>query len=150
MRQLRYSLWKTQKVTLTTSVLLGLMTHHYVGSNLPYCNTINNWGTIQNSYVVVMTGNDNVRGGLIAGKDSACGDIVGPIGAVSVTKSMQVVVGAYNTNTKKFTDRGIQAPSVGGMTPVLGLDYSIPLTKRVFFDTIVSLGVITHAIRVTF
>jgi hypothetical protein len=97
-----------------------------------------------------MTGNESVRGGVIAGKDSACGDIVGPIGAVSVTESVQVVVGAYNTNTKKFADRGIQAPSLAGATPVLGFDYSIPLTKRVFLDTIVSLGVITHAIRVTF
>ncbi len=137
-------------MTLTTSVLLGLMTHHYVGSSLPYCNTINNWGTIQNPYAVVMVGDDRIRGGLIAGKDSACGDIVGPVGALSIIDSVQIVMGAYNTNTKKFADRGIQVPSIGGMTPVLGLDYSIPITKRLFLDTIVSLGVITHAIRVTF
>ena len=131
------------------SLLLGGITHHYIGSSLPYCNTINDYGTIQHGYVAAMAGNADVQIGVLAGKDSACGDIVGPIASVSISKNLSAVVGGYNTNFKEFYDRGIAPPNIDGVTPIAGLSYAIPITDNVSFDTTVSIGIITHAIKIT-
>ena len=132
------------------SVLFGIMTHHFIGSDLPYCNTLNASGTIQNPYAVVMAGNEDAKLGAIVGKDSACGDIVGPIGSVRIRRHISFVLGFYNTNFKEFRALGMEPPSVGGVTPVAGVDISVPIAGPVSFDTIISMGIITHAIRMDF
>lgn len=135
---------------ITTTVLLGFMTHHYISPELDYCNAINDYGTIQNTYAVVLREGKEMGAGVIAGKDSSCGDIAGPVFTLRVSKNVRAVVGGYNTNVESFNKRKMIPPEIRGITPVVGIDYSIPLTKKVSLDTIVALGVITHAISYKF
>lgn len=131
------------------SLLIGGLTHHYIGSNLPYCNTVNNWGTIQHEYVAGMIGSKDFQAGIIVGKDSACGNIVGPITSTRINKNFSVVLGGYNTNYNDFRKKGIEPPSINGITPVAGMDYSLFLTENISLDTVVSIGIITHGIKIT-
>jgi len=139
---------------MLTTLLLGGITHHYIATDLNYCNQINEVGTIQNNYVGALVGSKGLQIGLIMGKDSACGDIVGPIASLNVNDSFSFIVGGYNTNHKKFYDRDITPITSGNITPVLGIDYKIPLYKKndtiIALDNIVSFGIITHAITISF
>ena len=139
---------------MLTTLLLGGITHHYLAHDLNYCNLINEIGTIQNNYVGVLMGSKDLQFGLMAGKDSACGDIVGPIASFNVNDRFSFIVGGYNTNHQKFYDRGIIPVTSGDITPLLGIDYKIPLYKNnntiIALDNIISLGIITHAITISF
>jgi len=139
---------------MVVSLILGGITHHYLASNLPYCNTINDKGTIKNPYAIVMVGNENVKIGFLKGKDSVCGDIHGPIASFKLSDNFDFMLGGYNTNFKEFKDRNIIPPSTGGITPIIGLNYSLSLyeskTIKASFDTLFSVGIITHAIKFTF
>jgi hypothetical protein len=137
------------------SLIYGGITHHYLAKDLPYCNPIKGgMGTIHNEYVIAMAGSKDFRLGLISGKDSACGNIMGPISATRISDNIDFMLGGYNTNFKKFRDRMIEPPSIGGITPVVGLDFKIPLFEyedtKLSLDTLVSFGVITHAINLSF
>jgi hypothetical protein len=136
------------------SLLYGGITHHFIGSNLNYCNSINSYGTIHNEYLIAMAGNKSTKIGIIKGKDSACGNILGPISSFSLSSNFEFVLGGYNTNFKDFEKLGIRPPSIAGFTPVIGLDFRLPLyeSENVKFsiDNLVSMGIITHALRVDF
>lgn len=136
------------------SLIYGGITHHLIGSNLNYCNTVNNYGTIHNEYFIAMAGTKNSKLGFIKGKDSACGDIFGPIASFSIANSLDFVVGGYNTNFEEFEKRNINPVSVGSITPVIGVNYKIPILKKssyeVNLNNLVSFGIITHAISVDF
>lgn len=135
---------------MTASILLGFLTHHYIGSNLNYCNSINSYGTIHNPYVVAMVGISDYKLGFIKGKDSACGDIFGPVSSFKLRDNLDFIAGGYNTNFEEFERLGTKPPSISGITPVLGLNYKIPLTNNINLNNIVSIGIITHAISVDF
>jgi hypothetical protein len=136
------------------SIIYGGITHHYLASNLPYCNRINNSGTIHNEYVIGLVGNEDVKIGILSGKDSACGNIVGPILAAKISENVDFMLGGYNTNFEKFHKLGIEPPSTGGYTPVVGLDFKLNLYKGEYFDikidNLISLGIITHAVSINF
>lgn len=139
---------------MLTTLLLGGITHHYIAHDLNYCNLINEVGTIQNNYVGVLMGSKNLQIGLMVGKDSVCGDIIGPIASLNLTDKFSFIVGGYNTNHQKFYDREIAPITSGDITPVLGIDYKVPLYKNknttIALDNIVSFGIITHAITISF
>lgn len=137
------------------SIIYGGITHHYLSKDLPYCNPIKGGiGTIHNEYVIAMAGSDNFKLGVLSGKDSACGNIFGPMSATKISDNVDFMLGGYNTNFNKFRDRGIEPPSFGGVTPVIGLDFKIPLyqsgSTKLSLDTLVSVDVITHAINFSF
>lgn len=138
------------------SLLLGGITHHFIGSSLPYCGRINNndFGTIQNSYVIGMIGDDDLKIGIISGKDSACANIVGPVVSARMAENLDFVLGAYNTNFKSFHKLGIQPPSINGQTPIVGLNYKINLYDgdnfKVNINNIVSVGIVSHALSIDF
>lgn len=135
---------------MLTTILLGGLTHHYIGSNLPYCNRINSVGTITNPYVVVMNGTETAKAGFIFGVDSACGTIAGPVSSFKLSENVDFIAGAYNTNFKQFRDLGIEPPTFAGITPVIGINYKLRLSDRVSLDNIVSFGIISHAISLSF
>lgn len=139
---------------LMLSLIYGGITHHFIGSNLPYCGRINDSGTIHHEYVIAMAGTSTAKIGLIKGKDSACGNILGPISSFSLSENVEFLAGGYNTNFKEFEKLGIRPPSISGFTPVLGLDFRIPIYQdddiKFSIDNLVSLGIITHALRVDF
>lgn len=135
---------------MITTILLGGITHHYLGSSLPYCNTINNVGTIVNPYIVTMSGTNKAKVGFIAGTDSACGRITGPVASFNLASNLDFIVGGYNTNFKEFNDIGIKPISIKGITPILGLNYKIPLTNNISLDNIISVGIVSHAISFSF
>lgn len=132
------------------SILYGGITHHYIGSNLPYCNKINANGSIVNEYFIGLLGNKKNKIGIISGKDSACGNIMGPISSFTINNNLEFIAGGYNTNYKKFRKLGIEPPSFNGFTPVVGIDYRIKLTKNISIDNLFSIGIITHALRIDF
>ncbi len=136
------------------SLLYGGITHHYVGSNLPYCNKINNYGSIRNEYLIVMAGTNKFKAGLLNGKDSACGNILGPITSFKLKDNLEFIAGYYNTNFDKFRKINIEPPSYKGITPVVGLDFRIPIYKNnkstISIDNLISIGVVTHSLRVDF
>jgi len=135
---------------MLTTILLGGITHHYIGSSLPYCNRLTDFGTITNPCIAAMVGSTNAKAGFIAGKDSACGNIVGPVASFYVANNLDFVVGGYNTNFKKFHNLGIEPPSFIGLTPIIGLDYKININKNVSLDTIMSVGIVSHALSISF
>jgi len=137
---------------LVLSLLYGSITHHYIASKLPYCNRIknNSFGSIHNEYIIGLVGSEQHKVGLISGKDSACGNILGPITTIKILKNMDFVLGGYNTNFKKFNQIGIDPPSFNGITPIVGFDYRINLTKNMSIDNLISIGIITHSLRVDF
>lgn len=136
------------------SLIYGGITHHYLASNLPYCNRINNYGTIHNEYVIGLVGSKDFRVGVLSGKDSACGNIIGPIMAAGISENVDFMLGGYNTNFKEFHKLGIEPPSIGKYTPVVGLDFKLNLydseSVKINLDNLISLGIITHAISVNF
>lgn len=101
-----------------------------------------------------MAGTSKARLGVLAGRDSACGRILGPISSFRVSENVDLMLGGYNTNFNSFKARGIESPSIYGITPVVGLDFKISLIKtdtfRVDLDNLVSVGIVTHAISVSF
>ncbi len=135
---------------MITTILLGGITHHYLGSNLPYCNRVNSFGTIVNPYIVAMSGTDKVKAGFILGTDSACGSIVGPVSSFKLSENVDFIAGAYNTNFKEFNKLGIEPPSIAGLTPILGVNYKIKLNETLSLDNIISVGIISHAISFSF
>ena len=137
---------------MVLSLLYGGITHHYLGSSLPYCNRIgnNSFGTIHNEYVIGLIGNEQSKIGLISGKDSACGNILGPIATTNMSDNIDFVFGGYNTNFKKFHELGIEPPSIAEFTPVVGLDYKIKLSNNISIDNLISIGIITHSVRIDF
>jgi hypothetical protein len=138
------------------TILYGGITHHYMASKLNYCNRINNndFGTIHNEYVIGLVGSKENKIGFIKGKDSACGDIFGGIATSAISQNVDLVFGGYNTNTEDFHKRNIEPPSFGGITPVFGLDFKIPIYQgdgyRISLDNLVSFGIITHALSINF
>lgn len=139
---------------MLTTLLLGGITHHYLAHDLNYCNLINEVGTIQNNYVGVLIGNEDIQLGMIAGKDSACGNIMGPIASFNFNDRYSFIVGGYNTNHEAFYNRGIIPITSGDITPIIGIDYKIPLYEsnktKIALDNIMSIGIITHAITISF
>jgi hypothetical protein len=139
---------------MLTTIILGGITHHYIAPKLNYCNTINNIGTIQNNYIGVMVGNKRFQGGFIKGKDSACANITGLISSYNLSDNFNFMVGGYNTNFKEFEQRNMVPPSVFGVTPIVGVNYKIPLYEnkktKISLDTLFSVGIVTHGIAVTF
>lgn len=136
------------------SILYGGITHHYVASKLPYCNRINNVGSIHNEYVIGLVGSKNYKAGFIKGKDSACGDIFGAVGSVNISEYADLIVGAYNTNFKEFRKIGIEPVHFGSLTPIAGIDFKIPVYESKEFsiaiDNLVSYGIITHSVSISF
>jgi hypothetical protein len=135
---------------MLTTILLGGMTHHYIGSSLPYCNKINDLGTITNPYVVVMAGDTKIKSGFILGTDSACGTIVGPVSSIRLADNLDFVLGAYNTNFRKFNDLGIEPSTVTGLTPIIGFNYKIPITTKISLDNILSFRIVSQALSTSF
>jgi hypothetical protein len=136
------------------SIIYGGITHHYLASSLPYCNRINNSGTIHNEYVIGLVGSQDFKIGILSGKDSACGNITGPIMAAKISENVDFMLGGYNTNFKEFHKLGIEPPSMNGYTPIVGLDFKLNLYDGENFDikldNLVSLGIITHAVSINF
>lgn len=132
------------------SLIYGGITHHYLASNLPYCNRINNVGTIHNEYIIALAGNNKAKFGFLNGKDSACGNIFGPISSFNVRKNIDIMVGGYNTNFNEFNKLGIIPVHVGNITPIIGANFKIPITKNIEINNLISIGIITHAISVSF
>jgi len=136
------------------SLMLGGITHHFLAPNLNYCNSINDVGTIANEYVVGMAGTEDFKVGFIKGKDSACGNITGAISSINLYENVDFMIGGYNTNFQEFKQIGVEPPSINGITPILGLNFKIPVYKtentRVSIDNLVSIGIVTHAISFTF
>ena len=136
------------------TLILGGITHHYMSPHLNYCNQINRVGSIQNDYGMVMVGNAHAKLGVIKGEDSACGDIFGIVGSISVSERFDFMIGGYNTNFRAFEERNMVPVSIGGATPILGLNYKIPVYKgestTVEINNLISFGIITHAISFTF
>lgn len=135
---------------MITTILLGGITHHYLGSNLPYCNRINSVGTITNPYVVAMSGVEKAKAGFIFGTDSACGTIVGPVSSFKLGDNIDFIAGAYNTNYRQFNELGIVPSTIAGLTPILGINYKIKLNENLSLDNIISVGIISHALSVSF
>jgi hypothetical protein len=139
---------------MISTLIFGGITTHLIGSNLNYCNKLNNYGTIHNEYIIAMVGSNNTQFGVIKGRDSVCSNIIGPIGSIRLGKNFRFIAGGYNTNRKQFAERGIISPSVAGVTPVIGIDYEIHLYKSNNFEIVahnlVSFGITTHSIGVNF
>jgi hypothetical protein len=51
---------------------------------------------------------------------------------------------------KAFEKRGIIPPSFSGITPVVGVNFKIPITDNIKINNLVSIGIITHALSVEF
>lgn len=136
--------------SLITTILIGGLTHHYLGSSLPYCNKVTNFGSIVNPYTVVMRGTEDLRAGFILGTDSACGTIAGPIVSFKKTENVDFVMGFYNTNFRNFHERNIAPPSIFNATPIVGLNYKIPITKNIKLENVVSFGIISQALSISF
>jgi hypothetical protein len=136
------------------TILYGAITHHYLSGDLDYCKQINNYGTINNEYVVAMAGNKDWKAGFISGTDSACGRIFGPVFEITITNNLSFVLGGYNTNVEEFHKRNIEPIRFGNITPIIGVNYSIDLYKNDQFalkiNNLISVDVISHSIGVTF
>lgn len=136
------------------SIIYGGITHHYLNSSLSYCNKINNIGTIHNEYVIAMAGNDSAKIGILSGKDSACGDILGPVASFRITESADFMLGGYNTNFEKFRELGMEPVNIAGFTPVIGINLKVNIYDsklyKINLDNLFSLGIITHGVSVNF
>jgi len=132
------------------SIMLGGLTHHYIGSSFNYCNKLNDFGSIANPYTVVMAGTKNSKIGLITGKDSVCANILGPISSFYLKENLDVIVGGYNVNREEFKKRQIEPLSIGGFTPVLGVNYKLPITNNISINNLISFGIITQSIGINF
>lgn len=132
------------------ALMLGGITHHYIGHSLDYCNRLNNIGTIQNDYVVLMVGDNEKKFGFIKGRDSVCADILGPISSFVLADNVDLVLGGYNTNRSEFNERNIIPPSLFGITPIVGVNFKVPIYRNIEINNLVSFGIISHAISYTF
>ena len=132
------------------SILQGGITHHYTAPNLNYCNTINNVGSIYNQYTIVMVGSKNAKVGFLKGKDSVCANIAGPISSFRISNNVDFMLGGYNANSNAFRKRNMVPIEFGGVTPVVGFNFKIPITKSIEINNLVSIGIVTHAISVSF
>lgn len=128
---------------------IGGITNHYIAYSANYCNKINNYGTINNEYVIAMVGNKN-KLGILKGKDSACGNITGVISSMSMSDNLDFVLGGYNANIKTFAKRGLIPPNINGITPVVGLNYKLDITDNLKLNNVVSYGITTHFISYEF
>ncbi len=135
---------------MLTTILLGGLTHHFLGSSLPYCNRVNNFGSIVNPYTVVMTGTEDLKAGFILGTDSACGTIAGPISSFKLSDNVDFIAGFYNTNFREFNKIGIKPSNIAGLTPVVGINYKVRLSKSISLDNIISVGIVSHAVSFSF
>lgn len=127
----------------------GGITNHYMLPSGNYCNKINKYGTINNSYLVAMIGNDT-KVGIIKGFDSVCEPITGMISSANISDNLDFVIGGYNTNTKAFEDRGLIPPSINKITPIFGLNYKINITDNLNLNNVISYGITTHFISYEF
>lgn len=136
------------------SILYGGITNHFIGSNLNYCNSLNKIGTIHNEYAIVLTGSKNKQIGFIKGKDSVCSNIFGIISSFRIDQNIRIIAGGYNTNTRDFEKRNIRPVSIKGYTPLIGMDYELPIYKstnfEIVFHNLLSLGITTHSVGVNF
>lgn len=139
---------------MITTLLFGGITHHLINYDFNYCNLINNVGTIQNNYAGVLLGSKTFQIGLLKGRDSACGNISGPIMYYNIYEEFGVIAGYYNTNTKRFYERGIPPITFNGYTPIIGIDYKYKLYENkgtlISIDNIISMGIVTHALTISF
>lgn len=135
---------------MITSILLGGLTHHYMLPKGNYCNTINSNGSIVNLYTIVMAGSATLKTGVILGTDSVCAPIYGSVSSINVYKNLDFMIGGYNANTSEFLNRKLKPTSIHGITPLIGFDYRIKLYKNITLDTLVSVGIVTHALRIDF
>lgn len=139
---------------MNIALLYGGLTHHYISSNLNYCNRINNNGSIFNEYYIAMVGSKNNKVGIIKGKDSVCGNIFGVITSNKIYDNLDMIIGGYNTNLNKFKQRNISPPNINKVTPVIGLNFKIPIYEdksyKINFNNVISYGIITHSIGVEF
>jgi len=139
---------------MITTLIFGGITHHYFQQKLNYCNKINKVGTIKNNYTGILIGNKKAQIGIMKGRDSACAKIKGILSSLNFSKKMSFMIGGYNANFKEFRDRSMEPPSIGGITPVIGLNYKLPIyktnTTKISLDTLFSIGIVTHALSVTF
>ena len=101
-----------------------------------------------------MAGNRDFKLGILKGKDSACGSIVGPVSSFRLGDNVDFMLGGYNANLKTFEKRGMIPPNFAGITPVVGFNFKLPLVKTETFEinlnNLVSVGIITHALSVDF
>jgi hypothetical protein len=136
------------------SISYGGITHHYISKGSNYCNKLNSFGTINNQYIIAMAGNDKFKAGFLYGTDSVCANIYGPITSFNLASNIDFIAGGYNANYSDFKERGLRPISIAGITPVAGFNFKIPIIKtesyKVSLDSLVSVGIITHAITVSF
>ena len=101
-----------------------------------------------------MAGTDKFKAGILNGKDSACGNIFGPITSFKLKNNLEFIAGYYGTNFNKFRKINIEPPSYLGVTPIVGFDFRLPIYKNkksiISIDNLISMGIITHSLRVDF
>lgn len=97
-----------------------------------------------------MRGREDLRVGFILGTDSACGTIVGPISSFKLSDNIDFIAGAYNTNFKEFNKLRIEPPNIAGLTPMVGINYKIKLNKNISLNNIISIGIISQALSISF
>jgi hypothetical protein len=101
-----------------------------------------------------MAGNNSAKIGILSGKDSACGNILGPVASFRIQEDIDFMLGGYNTNFKKFNELGMKPVNVAGFTPVIGVNLKVNLYNsklyKINLDNLFSLGIITHGISVNF
>ena len=115
-----------------------------------YCNKINTYGTINNSYQIVLVGDKDVKVGIINGKDSVCASITGLVSKFRINDNFDFVLGGYNANIQDFNKRGLIPPEVGGVTPIVGINAKINLKYGFFINNVISFGITTHFISYEF
>lgn len=138
---------------LTTTLVFGFMTHHFFAPSLDYCAKIGGLGTIINPHAAILVGHSDykIKLGLMAGKDSVCGNIRGVMGTYEINDSWEFVFGGYNTNYQLFVNRGFEPIHIGKkITPIVGFNHKFKLSENVSLNTIVSMGIIVHGIRFDF
>lgn len=128
----------------------GGITNHYISPKGNYCNKLNSSGTIYNKYGMLLIGDKDVKIGVIKGQDSVCGNINGIVSKFKISDNFDFVLGGYNTNIKKFNDRGLVPPTIGEITPVIGINAKIDLNYGFFINNVISYGITTHFISYEF
>lgn len=134
--------------------VLGGVTHHYMSSNADkYCGKLNDSGTIVHPYAIALYG-QSTKFGIITGTDSMCKGIVGGLIKQRLGGSFSLVVGGYNNNYNKFNNQQLNRFGLGGVTPVLGLNYDVTIHKHkdytIKLNNMVSYGITTHGISLEF
>lgn len=137
-------------------ILMGGLTFHPISPrNLDqhYNNHIGPLGMIANPYGVILVGDNRHKIGVIHGLDSVGGKILGPIIHTKLTENFAFVVGGYNYNRSIYNSRGMASPSIGGITPIIGLDANFELYRGKSYaiesHNILSI-ITTHSIGIKF